>query len=517
MKFAFACAFFAITVAHVSAEVPAPARQRYATPSFRENARRAQLESVRSEIDHVFREAAAQKNYPGLVWGLVLDGDLVHTGAIGWANVAEKIPATRETRFRIASMTKSFTALAIIKLRDAGHLSLADPIAKFLPEFRHITPLTADAPAITVRHLLTMTPGFPEDNPWGDRQLAVSPRDFADFLTRGLALANPPGVTYEYSNLAFALLGQIITHVSGQPYQRYLTREILEPLGLRATRWEYTEVPPDQLALGYRWEDGAWLAEPLLHDGVYGAMGGLLTTIDDFARYVNFHLEAWPPRDDPDDGIVHRASLREMHRPSEFTGLNATAKNRRGEIAPTVSAYGYGLSWQSDEQGIVRVGHGGGLPGFGSYYQFFPDYGFGVISFANLTYAGTRAATVLAGDLILEIAKITRRHLPASTILQARQTQVADLLRTWDPTLAATLVAENFFLDRSLASWRRLTEAILTQAGPITEIGEITAQNQLRGTFPLIGPHGRITVAFTLTPEKNPRVQALKLTFTAKP
>src|SRR5204862_2973983 len=137
---------------------------------------------------------------------VVLDGKLIHTGAVGFANVEKKIPAAADSRFRIASMTKSFTALAILKLRDAGKLSLADPVEKFLPEFRNVAPLTADAPLITVRHLLTMTPGFPEDNPWGDRQLAVSIKDFSTFVSGGVSLSNAPGISFEYSNFAFALL-----------------------------------------------------------------------------------------------------------------------------------------------------------------------------------------------------------------------------------------------------------------------------------------------------------------------
>ena len=508
--------WFAITTSGF-AGAAAPSIQTYSAPRFAETNRRARVESVRPQIDEVFREAAVKKNYPGLAWGIVLDGELVHSGATGFANVEKRISAAVDTRFRIASMTKSFTALAILKLRDAGKLSLADPAEKFLPEFHQVTPLTVDAPTITVRHLLTMTPGFPEDNPWGDRQLAVSVKDFSAFITGGLSLSNAPGMSFEYSNLAFALLGQIVAKVSGVPYQRYITREILEPLGMRDTRWEYEDVPAEKLALGYRRENDAWKLEPLLHDGTYGAMGGLLTTINDFARYVSFHLAAWPARNDPDNGIVRRASLREMQKPAEFTGLNATAKNLAGETVPSVAAYGYGLGWQSDSNGVVRVGHGGGLPGFGSYYLLYPDYGFAVISFANLTYAGTAAATAKAGSILIETAKLPRRTLPPSPILEIRKKQLAELIQSWEPKLADAIVADNFFPDRSREAWSTLARETLAKAGTITSVGELTPQNQLRGTFPLIGEKGRVDVFFTLTPEKNPRVQELKLTFVPGP
>jgi CubicO group peptidase (beta-lactamase class C family) len=105
-----------------------------------------------------------------------------------------------------------------------------------------------------------------------------------------------PGVSYEYSNLGFALLGKIITNVSGKPYQQYINENILKPLGMKNTYWEYTKIPAEKLALGYRWQNNQWVIEPLLQDGSYGAMGGLITTIEDFTKYMDLHLSAWPAR-----------------------------------------------------------------------------------------------------------------------------------------------------------------------------------------------------------------------------
>lgn len=506
-----------LAVASVFA-APAPT-QVYTPPHFTESfaARRSKVEAVLPQIDEAFRASAAERKFPGFVWGVVLDGELVHTGATGFADVENKIPAARDTRFRIASMSKSFTALAIMKLRDAGKLSLHDPVEKFLPEFKAVAKLTADSPPITVRHLLTMTPGFPEDNPWGDRQLAVGVKEFTAFLTGGVALSNAPGITFEYSNLAYALLGQIVAKTTSESYQRYITREILLPLGMKDTVWEFAEVPAGKLALGYRLDGAAWKLEPLLHDGVYGAMGGLLTTMDDFARYVSFHLAAWPARNDADNGIVRRASVREMHKPAEFTGLAADAKNRAGELVPSVSAYAHGLGWTTDSKRVVRVGHSGGLPGFGSIYRFYPEHGLGVIAFANLTYAGTGVAVGRASAILIEDAKLPRRVQPPSAILAARTKQIAELVQSWDPKLADALVAENFFPDRPRETWTKLAQETLAKAGAIRSVGEITPENQLRGTFPLIGELGRVNVFFTLTPEKDARLQELRLTFVKNP
>lgn len=492
----------------------APAAVDYQPPRFTESvdARRAKIARVAPEIDRAFADFAAERHVPGLVWGVVLDGELVHRGALGVANVAEKIPATADTRFRIASMSKSFTALAILKLRDAGRLALTDLVAKYLPEFAAVQPLTTDAPAITVRHLLTMTPGFPEDNPWGDRQLAVGVKEFAEFVRSGVALSNVPGVAFEYSNLAFALLGQIISRVAEEPYEAYITREILVPLGLRDTRWEYADVPAAQLALGYRWENNAWRPEPLLHDGTYGAMGGLLTTLNDFARYVSFHLAAWPPRNDAESLVAPRSTVREMQQPAAFTGLAANGKSLAGETVASANFYAHGLIWSVDSQNVVRVGHSGGLPGFGSIYRFYPEHGIGVIAFANLTYAAPAVPAAKAGALLIEQAKLPRRELPASAILQTRTQQLARLLQSWDTHLGDEILAENFFLDRSREDWKTRAHDALAPIGAITAVGAVAPENQLRGKFLLVGEKGRVEVFFTLTPEKNPRVQQLRLT-----
>lgn len=491
--------------------------QDYAPPRFADADRAQKISALLPEITQLYTDYAAAKHAPGLVWGIVLDGQLLHTGSVGFAQLEKKIPADAHSVFRIASMTKSFTALAILKLRDAGRLSLEDPVEKHLPEFRASRPLTADAPKITLRHLLGMAAGFPEDNPWGDRQLGITDAQFAEFLAGGIAFSNPPGVAFEYSNLGFALLGRVVSHVSRVPYQRYITREILLPLGMKETYWEFSEVPPDRLALGYRWENNAWKGEPLERDGAYGAMGGLLTTAEDFTRYIAFHLSAWPPRDDADPGPVRRSTVREMHTPTQPTGVNATVKTLAGEPNPLANGYGFGLSVSLDSMGVVFARHSGGLPGFGSEYRFFPDYGFGVFSFANVTYAGTGATNAKVATLLLEKAHLPRRTLPVSKILAQRTQQLAQILADarWDETLGAEIFAENFFPDRARTAWIAHTRAALTQSGKISSVGALVPLNQLRGTFPLIGAHGRIDVFFTLTPEATPKVQELRLTFVA--
>lgn len=491
------------------------AKQSYTPPVFADAERRARLEKILPELDALYRQAAADKHLPGYIWGVVLDGQLIHVDCGGLAVTDSPQRVTRHTRFRIASMTKSFTAMAVLKLRDAGKLSLDDTVGKYVPSFENVARLTSDSPPVTIRHLLRMGAGFPQDDPWGDRRLADTIAEFEQLIGNGLSYSTPTRTGYEYSNLGYALLGRIITQVSGEPYQSYITREILQPLGMTHTSWEFSSVPRDELALGYRWEHDSQVPEPMLHDGVFGAMGGLITTIDDFARYVAFHLDAWPPRDDADTGPVSRATRREMHHVSEFVALLPTNKAGSGAANPRVAAYGYGLSWNTDARGVIWIRHAGGLPGFGSEYRFLPEHGVALIAFANQTYAPMSAINAQAMELLIEKAKLPPRTLPPSSVLQERAAQLATLIRDWDSSAAKDALAANFYLDRSRADWSTESRELLAQLGKVTRTTPVIPLNQLRGTFSLIGERGRIDVYFTLMPEAHPRVQTLSLSFVA--
>ena len=478
---------------------------------FSPAARRAIAAPYLAEVDAEFRRFAEEKRLPGAVWGIVIDAELVHTGTFGLADLDRRAPVTKETRFRIASMSKSFTAAAILRLRDEGRLHLQDPVAKHVPELAATPPVTRDTPPTSIEHLLTMSAGFPEDNPWGDRQLDVTDEAFRDFLAAGVSFASTTGTAYEYSNLGYALLGRIITRVAGLPYQEYIRRELLAPLGMKDTVWDPRDVPAGKIALGYQREGAAWFPEPLLNDGAYGAMGGLVTTLPDFARYAAMHLAAWPPRDDVESLPVRRATLREMHQARMPSGFAATEKSLAGEPQPNVSSYGYGLVWNLDSRGTVRIGHSGGLPGYGSNWRFYPDHGFAVISFANLRYAGTSAVNTRVGAILIEKAGLPRRPVIVSPILQQRSREVADVLIRRTAAGTPEPFAMNFFLDHDRERWRREADDLVQMLGKIEAVSNVQPVNALRGTFQILGEKGSLEVFFTLTPERNPLVQELKM------
>ena len=484
--------------------------QQYSIPHFADSAQFQNIEKAFPVIEKIYRDYAKKNNFPAIAFGVIAGGQLIYSGSYGKSNLESNIGATTKSLFRIASMSKSFTAMAILKLRDEGKLNLTDPVSKYIPDMTKAGSLTKDAPVITIQNLLTMSAGFPEDNPWGDRQLDDSDEELLQTLREGISFSNVPGVEFEYSNLGYALLGKIITNISGIPYQQYITENILKPIGMNDSKWEYDQVPVNQLALGYEWIDDKWQPVPLLHDGAYGAMGGLICSIEDFSKYVVLHLNAWPARNEAEDGPIKRSSIREMHQPWRFNNIFADAKTRSGEPCPVAIGYGYGLGWRKDCKGAVRISHSGGLPGFGSEWRMYTEYGIGVVSFSNHTYGAPGLPNAIALDTIIAIAGLKPRILLPSDILNQRKAEILKLLPEWKEN-QLSIFAENFFLDEALDRRKQHTLKILTEAGTILSVKDLIPENQLRGSFIIECEKKNIQVFFTLTPESKALVQQLDI------
>jgi CubicO group peptidase (beta-lactamase class C family) len=489
-----------------------PAGDRVPPPAFTDPQRIAKLESAFPEIDRLFRAFAERSRVPGIAYGIVIDGRLAHSGAVGYRDIRTKAQVDADTVFRIASMTKSFTALCIMRLRDEGRLSLDDPAERYVPELAGLAYPTADSPRITIRHLLSHAEGFPEDNPWGDRQLAATDDEMGAMMRRGIPFSTAPGTTYEYSNYGFAILGRIVGRVSGMPYRRYLQANILEPLGMASTTLEAAEVPAARLAHGYRLEGAELADEPALPDGAFGPMGGMLTSTRDLAAYVSFLSSAWPPRDDPDAGPVRRSSLREMQqvwRPSP------AAVSRDAVDAPlrlNTGGYGFGLRvWQTC--GLSHtVAHSGGLPGFGSHMRWLPEHGVAIIAMGNLTYTSWGRVTEDALDALARTGGLKPRTPQPSAALVAARAAVTRLIDRWDDGEAKAAAAGNLFLDEPLERRRAQIEAIRATLGVCRPDSGFDVENALRGTWKMTCDRGSLRVAITLAPVVPPKVQLWELT-----
>ena len=487
--------------------------------AFTDPARLERITQTFPAIEKIYKEHAAKNHFPGIAFGVVVDGKLVLAGNDGYTDIDKKIPVTSSSLFRIASMSKSFTAMAILKLRDDGKLNLDDPAYLYVPEMKKLKYPTADSTHITIRQLLTHGAGFPEDNPWGDRQLADTNKELSELLEKQIAFSNPPGVAFEYANLGFALLGRIITKVSGKPYQQYIRENIWRPLGMNTSEWEYANVAPDKLAHGYRWERERWNEETLLHDtadGSWGAMGSMISSIDEFSKYMAFHLSAWPPTNAAETGPVKRASVREMHHPWRFSGMNPNFTYPGGRVCGVAGAYTYGLGWTRDCEGRVYIAHSGGLPGFGSQWRVMPEYGIGVVAFGNVTYASLGGVNLQVLDLMIKEAGLKPRQLPVSNILAQRKAELLKVIPAWENAEKSGIFAENFFPDNPIDLLKKEYAALWAKAGKIVSVKEMIPENQLRGSFIIEGENANIEVFFTLSPENPPLIQQLDVREIAK-
>lgn len=483
----------------------------HAQNQFSDPQRKQKLAAAFPEIERLFSSYMERLQPPGAVFGVIVDGELVWVKAAGAREKTNNAPVTADTVFRIASMTKSFTAMAILKLRDEGKLSLEDRVAKYVPELAKLPYPTTDSQVLTIRHLLTHSEGFPEDNPWGDRQLAQSDETMRSWLRAGIPFSTSPGTAFEYSNYGFAILGQIVAKVSGRPYADYVRDNILRPLGMNASTFDQKSVPAQHIALGYRREGEAWQPEPILDHGSFGAMGGLWTNAHDLARYVAFLMSAFPPRDEPERGPIKRSSAREMQqpwRPSPASAFRATVDAR---LQLGVSAYGYGLGVSDDCRFGYVISHGGGLPGYGSLMRWLPQYGVGLIGMANQTYQGFNN---LFNDTLTALHRtgaLQPRPVQPSPALLKAQTDVTQLIINWNDSLANQIAADNLFLDIAADVRARRWKALAEEHGTCRPATSIKPENALRGEWRMMCDRGWLDVFITLAPTMPPKVQALSV------
>jgi CubicO group peptidase (beta-lactamase class C family) len=497
---------FAVAVADASQPSGSPSL------NFSDPARRTKLATAFNDIDRIFTDFATRTHVPGAAWGIVIDGELAHAGSSGYRDVASKAPVDADTVFRIASMTKSFTAMSILKLRDEGKLALDDAAERYVPELKNLKYPTTDSPRITIRHLLSHSEGFPEDNPWGDRQLADTDAQMSEMMRGGIPFSNAPGIAYEYSNYGFAILGRVVSNVSGRPYASYVADNILRPLGMSATTLSQSEVPALKLAHGYRWEDDKWKDEELLAHGAFGSMGGMLTSVRDLSKYVGAFLAAWPPRDGPETLPVRRASLREMQQAWRPSFTRVSRDRTSGAVQLTTSAYAFGLGVTQTCDFRLMVAHSGGLPGFGSQMRWLPDYGVGIIAFGNLTYTGWGGAVTEAIDRLAKTGGLQPREIqPSKSLVDARDA-VSRLVIKWDDQLADRVAAGNLFLDESKDRRKAYFESLRAKVGSCTMPDRFdSVENALRGKWTMSCAGGKLAAALTLAPTMPPTVQFINV------
>jgi CubicO group peptidase (beta-lactamase class C family) len=505
-------------------------------------------------IDTGMADAIAARQFgrgasPAISYGIVADGRLVHFAGFGARSLPGE-PPDADTVFRIASMSKSFTASAVLLLRDAGLLALDDLAEKYVPEMGSWEPVTPDSDRITIRHLLTMTAGFPNDVLWGDRQQGLSLPGFRELLTRGFSFNWAPGTRFEYSNVGYAMLGLVVAAASGMPYDEFVRTRLLMPLGMTRTGFAAEElggvsapaggvagpVPAAEanLAQGYRRGVGdsgpdGWQAVPFEPYGAFAPMGGVFSTVRDLAAWVSGLASAFPPGSAPGEQPAHPlrgASRREMQLPQSVTGWRVPEGLPGGP--PAVPAYyGFGLFVDEDPEIGRIVSHSGGYPGFGGNMRWHPATGLGVIALGNGTYCNMSPLVGLVLRAIVPASPSCHVALaPAragGSTGSAGGTGVGGL---WPETVAARLA-----VDQLLLNWDdAVADALFTRKSLITRAPSAIEQVKSRiGSFRALdtrapesdtpahcrwwlkGERGIVQAQIQLSSERPPRVQSLSL------
>ena len=272
---------------------------------------------------------------------------------------------------------------------------------------------------------------------------------------------------------------------------------------------EAAQVPANRLARGYRWEDEQWKDEPPLPDGAFGAMGGMLTSIHDLGLWVGFLMDAWPPRSDPDEGPVRRASRREMQELWRARPARVTRTGSDSVITLFAGGYGFGLGiTETCDFGHV-VAHSGGLPGYGSQMRWLPDHGVAIIALGNLTYTGWGGVITQALEALSRTGGLAPREASPSAALTSARDDVTRLIVSWNDQLADSVAAMNLYLDESKERRQRSIAGLLSEVGSCRNEGPFAVENVLRGQWMMQCDRGRLRVAITLAPTIPPKVQFL--------
>jgi CubicO group peptidase (beta-lactamase class C family) len=321
-----------------------------------------------AELDRLLRRAQADGRLPSVSAAVLRAGEVVWSDALGASDVEGPVPATVDTQYRVGSITKTFTAVAVMQLRDAGALDLEDTLDRHLPGVPHRP---------TLRSLLAHVSGLQREPPgdiWETLRFASVDELVAELPAAERVL--PAGSYWHYSNLAFALLGVVVERVSGSPYAEYLQERILDPLGLARTALQ----PVQPAARGYLvqpYSDGV-IPESPVDTAAFSPAGQLWSTVGDLCRWGAFLAGG-------DGAVLAVETLAEMR-----------ALQSLSDLERWTGGYGLGLGLRRDGERIL-VGHGGAMPGFIAALYVSPRDQVGA---AVLTNSGTARVEELALKLI---------------------------------------------------------------------------------------------------------------------
>ena len=335
------------------------------------------LAAIEQKIRDLVQYSMSKDRIPGMSVGIVRGDSLIAYYSFGTQRLGTDLSPTPLTISRVASITKTFTATAILQLRDLGKLELDDPLLLHLPDFTVASALHGTLEEVTLRRMMTHYSGLRTEHPltdW-DAPSFVSTEELLNGLAE-IEIVIPQDSQWKYSNLAVGLLGHVIEKVSGVPYEQYIYEEITGPLGFGNTRFE---LDPEQKRLKATGYSPPTPGSDDLREAPYApllgiaAAGQLHSNVEDLAKWVSFQFSSG--RKNHPSKVLAATTLAEMHRPVYLgDGWNS----------------GQAIAWLLLRRGdLVLHGHGGGIQGFSSNITFDIKSQTGVIMLANIWPAPT--------------------------------------------------------------------------------------------------------------------------------
>ncbi len=467
---------------------------------------------VETELDAFFGQYVAGEQAPGLVYGVTTSEGLVHHRGFGVA-ADDGVAPDADTLFPIASMTKSFMACGVLLAQERGHLSLDDPISRYVPEFAVSPGGVCVSRMPTLRMLLSMCAGLTEDNAWVDPFIDRPTDDLLAMVAHGVRFSRPPGIAYEYSNLGFALACLALSRAVEQPLQSFLAEQLLEPLGLTSTCLDAHLPDGVRVATGYAL-DGAGRWRPLasnVSDAFAGA-GGLVSSVRDLATWITWLGAAMRGQETDDDAVLSAAARRELQR-IQIICPPAVIAQGTSTLRLAIGGYGLGLRIDHDVHLGQFVWHAGGLPGYKLLMRWHPDSGNGVVVLTNSHRGNPWTLGSGALDRVLQ-----RHTAPAGTVAlwadtRRLQGEADRLIRAWDDELAGRIFAENVAFDRPLAERRAEIARFVSDVGPLLDASPgtslVSAASAAEITWSIPGQRGEIVCMIHLTPVEPARIQEL--------
>ena len=330
------------------------------------------LQTLRPEIERLAETKVAKYRLPGMALGIIRDQELAWFGGFGAIDLDTGKKPDENTIARIASVTKTFTTIAVMQLRDEGRLRLEDPLAQHIPEFASARAIRGDVEGVTLRRLLTHRSGLVTESPthgWNDLDFPSREEMLAKLPETGIVI--PQDSAFKYSNLAFGLLGEVVYRITGTPYIEYVHANIIEPLGLTSTVFDLTDELRPHFFVGYNptpYQDRPERA-PYAHLNGISAAGQLHSTVGDLAKWISFQFQT----DGGDRGgaqVLKGQTLVEIQQPQY--------------VEPDWSA-GQCLGWRATRIGNhIYHNHGGGIHGFGTQVWFNVPSKIGVVLLINM-------------------------------------------------------------------------------------------------------------------------------------